>query len=1395
MAGSIERNMAENPTGVTGEVVQPTNVPDVVVVPEAIGSQRPGILGRIFNRPKLQVLVRPGEQQVIANASLNDQDRLKAAQQFLNPNLTVQQREEQEKAILKAHSEGSGEPGKDKRPAGVGNYTLHQLGEKLDILEKAGFSKKQRFSLVKEGLVGVLPSGEFDASKFDPDKITDSTIKKIAKQVQKTGKAGLADEHLMTRIAMRIEGLIDGGKITNEIEAQNFLDQLDKWRIEALIPPILVVKGPERPWLDKSDFEKVIDRITVVEEALKTDPSKQKDLDLARKERDDLLDEANKQGWFDDYRNRLSSVYYGSRVKVTNSEKEGREEFQGHGKLQILRIRKQEAADPSLTLEADRTIKKEDGSSETRLGFWSTRPGLAEKYGGIIDYFNEKSTDIILQVVEDRKKIIRPEDTGIPKVWKGQVIDVGGHAVKDEEGKEVAAQDFEDFRGAIEEQRRLEPWVPNRSSYETYIKFVADNVEELEEMIPYIVTKVQRKLGTGLPEQLHNKLGQEKEKIDAALVDFHVESESEFRRLKSTLADNLNLMGAYFFSDKVRIDWGPYSAYMMFLAEATQNTEQQDHLVDALILDRDGMIMLAAQQFLVKDGEFWRYGQKDANLAKGARDMNKLYRWQIRRKNEITKFLMTTKLKKMSDLLNLTVDKHGNITAIGDPSHPAFQRLKVEFDKLDDVDKAASNDILDVDDKPTKETRWEEYCKHALEWQRTGKFGDPRDAKRVLFQHPLARSFIAPTKTVFGPGYSEFINMFEYDNQVDTDRSYRLTKKRRVNSRMVVAERLCRGLMLDSTAALAWHTVKAIDPKATGDELTKEKARVDKELAEINKYLEAAGEDPIKENEAVPQKTLYRALMQALIREDQTKLPKDRMFKMYDVLTNLLGIDIDIPTSAAWYIGSHDTTRPTLLLAAIEKDTRPGSLKEAMPAIGLDGKPMDEKNTGAMNAETERRLGILTLMVMKAKFGGSGRYFNFPGHDTRSAGVKDVRNYLNLVYGTSKNTVWLNDLLDKIAIPLEQDWIKNYGATRDPITQLVGLEKGGNEVVFAQTGYEGIIENPRDFVSWVKRTVDNVEQSKTITSGNKEHFAVMKDGPLSGGYLWRDFNLGTTGKYINGDHEKDPYYAIYNPTAAIENLKESTKRAGIDLAAKVINPTVILMKGVVESTFGPNPGAAKFARTLIWYGISKWMDTSWEFRSKPSYATDANLVTARYFMHQYLLEYGENGLIYDDAEWDRIMLGYIRGKDGKANGARYEVIIDGKDGNEQKVKNSQGDWITEKIKDHTGTWAAEKIDLNGTKVNVFEEGLIDAFPKALREEILQINGAQPRYIPDFKGTEKYKGQTSQTLNLKDYILPFGLNSVFPETWANLYRDNATVQKVYGPALQAQTRPRTAVTRP
>lgn len=1157
-----------------------------------------------------------------------------------------------------------------------------------------------------------------------------------------------------------------------------------------------------------SQFQQLKSRIDNLEKQQPLSPEQQQGLEEARKNRDSLLQEANEIGLFDSCKESLISIYYGSRVKAGRKEREGTDDFEGRGILEKLTTLQSVVRHPGI-VEQDRTGRTLQMVRDSKIflgekgsGFWSdsqrialeARPevialkqqlkqqlevdSLEKAFRGSVDYFNQEGLDMIAEIVKDRKRYT-PDyknskdqsypDNGLGTLWKGiEENDTIGNLLKDETGQKKKIENFDDIREAVEEARRQEPWIPNRGDYETYIQFVADDAEELEEMIPYIVAKVRRKIGTGEPQSVYQTLTREKEKIDLALAVFPRESESQFRRLKSALAANLNLMGAHFFSDKVRQDWQPYLHYMAFLASACQDTDYQDHLADSLLLDKDGLTLLALQQYSQDDGIFWRYNQKAADTHKKPCDMGDLFRWQEERRREISQFLMGRRLKKMDVLLGLNPDQN-RTTAV----HPAFQRLKEQFDALDEADKKANNNnILGVDGKPTTtETRWQEYCKKALGWQETGKFSDPRDAERVIFQHPLARAFKAPIKDAQGQTYDEFQDMFEPDTSVqegskEWNRWYASTKRRKIKSIMEKAERVARAFMLDSVAALAWHIVKPIDPKATGEELAKERERVKNELDEINGYLQAAGMDSINVGEAVPHTTLYRAMMQAVIREDKDKVPAKKALKFYYLLTEKLGLDLDLPTFASWYLGAHDTGRPAVILRAINQEAiARGKLEEC---IVMSEQGMDEKNTGAAWAERERRIGLLMEMVIKAKFGGKGRYFNFPGHDTIGAGVKDIRNILDPTYGVSGDTVWLSDLI-KNAILGEHEFPRDHGCTRSPITQLVGLWKGSNEVIFKQSGYSGIIESPRDFEAWVQRFSAVTEQYKAFTSGDKEGFALLNDGPLSGGFLWRDFALADLGgKYVN-QHSGRPFFAIDKPVEAIKDMQESTYRAGVELAAKTIAPLIRIMRNTVDSTFGKNPGSARFLNTLLWYAVSKWMDTSWEFRQKPGYAVDANLHLARYFIHQYLLEYGNGGLIYDDQEWDEIMLGYtIVEKDGKViRVVRYEVDHQGNTVARKDIK--VGDKaVIEKGKKITGE---------------VHDGLINAFPKGLRGEILKGRDLEVRH--------PLTNQVVKVIPEGDYILPFGLNSKYPETLANYWVDSKKVQEDYEGALN-QIKPREKV---
>ena len=60
----------------------------------------------------------------------------------------------QRRAIEEAHLVGQGERGRNGAIAGIGNYTEDQLRRKAEILRRAGFSKKQRRTLMETGVVG-----------------------------------------------------------------------------------------------------------------------------------------------------------------------------------------------------------------------------------------------------------------------------------------------------------------------------------------------------------------------------------------------------------------------------------------------------------------------------------------------------------------------------------------------------------------------------------------------------------------------------------------------------------------------------------------------------------------------------------------------------------------------------------------------------------------------------------------------------------------------------------------------------------------------------------------------------------------------------------------------------------------------------------------------------------------------------------------------------------------------------------------------------------------------------------------------------------------------------------------------------------------------------------------
>ena len=82
-----------------------------------------------------------------------NRNRRVLAEEALGRKLTYQQTD----AVERAHLVGLGEVGKDGiNPARIGNYTEAHLREKAKILQQAGFSKLERETLIKKGVVGLL---------------------------------------------------------------------------------------------------------------------------------------------------------------------------------------------------------------------------------------------------------------------------------------------------------------------------------------------------------------------------------------------------------------------------------------------------------------------------------------------------------------------------------------------------------------------------------------------------------------------------------------------------------------------------------------------------------------------------------------------------------------------------------------------------------------------------------------------------------------------------------------------------------------------------------------------------------------------------------------------------------------------------------------------------------------------------------------------------------------------------------------------------------------------------------------------------------------------------------------------------------------------------------------
>jgi len=102
---------------------------------------------KLENKAKEEELKKELEE----NASIkDDEERIKKAEKVLGRKLT----DEQKKALIKAHSVGSGIK---KALAAVLKYTFQEIAEKIKILDDEGFRSHEIWKLLKYRLVGDLP--------------------------------------------------------------------------------------------------------------------------------------------------------------------------------------------------------------------------------------------------------------------------------------------------------------------------------------------------------------------------------------------------------------------------------------------------------------------------------------------------------------------------------------------------------------------------------------------------------------------------------------------------------------------------------------------------------------------------------------------------------------------------------------------------------------------------------------------------------------------------------------------------------------------------------------------------------------------------------------------------------------------------------------------------------------------------------------------------------------------------------------------------------------------------------------------------------------------------------------------------------------------------------------
>lgn len=1258
--------------------------PNVVISPEPVSSRSQGFLSKLLRRgPQAQVLVKPGEH----SRTPEEMQRLEDARKFLaQTKLTDAQKEAgfDEDAILRAHYEAAGEKGKDGRKAGIGNYKVGQLLRKAEIL-KDSFTPEQRRVLMEEKIVGILPPTEFDSAVFDPDSYQDPTIRRIARQIQASGNARHADEHSMTRIASLVEGLrYGGGTVTiDETEAQDILDRLDGWRIQA--ERIVSPENIRQPSL----FEQTLFNIVDIQNLPAGTPDKQARLDTEITHLNELIEMANAVGLY-------------------QSEKPDIYDLLRMGRIDLSIREKREGA--KLRHIADAKTRSEQTSVESEV-FWNDpkhpeRRQLRAVLGGAVDYFRRGSAALVnsvarnplraangsLDILADRDySDIRAEYVGLDGImaaWThGWEVNSKGTARRE------SSDNFEDLRKKLEQERQERPRFMKHPWYHS-IEFFADNMSELGEATRDVVKHVIANLPRGESKVMIQSLQQEQAAVQSAYADAVLFFEREAREAvvmwtSSEMNSNFS-MSAIGYMQRTGgkgVESGGFKYFTDSWAEGLRKTATSVNYEDALTLDEEGMFLYIAERLCEDDGAFYRFGTKSAKLP--SPDEQKEY--LARRRKEIIADAASHRLRSMDeqDLLK-TFDANDTVNPlILDPRQPedpyfrvqqVFMKLKATFDEIDaetirlggtvtrsrwdiyveqnigsiPVRRAfaqvkAKCDLKDAKDvlagKTITESRWDVYKREAKAWEDFARLGqaDNRDPEaKVKFVHPLARIW---------SNDQEFFDMYE---EMDPSNKAVIDKRReRAEYLLDMVENYLRFNMIDVRSGSARIKFR--------------------KTSTINGHTREANTVEVYTN-------VLRDELKEVMVLDEARSPLDKRFKVTYILRKM-GYQPGMPAYGMFTLGADDTIRNQSIVKHFEEEPEfrdlfleVGKSKEAsdrevtdyratlkqrrMSDAQIEADPtlkkmiklkkyVDDRLFRGSNAKSiivkfteDERLAVQAVQRAirhpdNKKYGNSGGdYENFPGNDNEleEGGVKYWKNHLYPDFGTSRGTVRINGLIPFINFGVLDRISELGGWTPKYIT---GLRHREDEIELAEEG--SLLIDPKDTQDYLSR-LESISKKRSLWSSAGD--AEKKPGILMGGVfsgMFRLRELGERGEYFkpevnaNGQDRGIPK-VIEEPDFAWKNIRESGKRAFLETMGGIVEPIAVVMRAnrELETGYGYAQGTSKDMNTLLMNDIFYWMDKFWnEYQGDYGYAVDGMLHMSRELMYVYLKE---EGLIWPEEQ-------------------------------------------------------------------------------------------------------------------------------------------------------------------